>query len=48
MVSETSWIASEELLSKGHKIDLLQDEAKQKEGYKLVVELAGGIDYRNN
>ena len=27
---------------------LLQDEAKQEEGYKLIVELAGGIDYGNN
>ena len=27
---------------------LLQDEAKQEEGYKLIVELAGGIDYVNN
>jgi len=26
---------------------LLQDEAKQEEGYKLIVELAGGIDYGN-
>lgn len=28
--------------------DLLQDEAKQEEGYRLIVELAGGIDYVNN
>ena len=27
---------------------LLQDEVKQEEGYKLIVELAGGIDYGNN
>jgi len=27
---------------------LLQDEAKQEVGYKLIVELAGGIDYGNN
>jgi hypothetical protein len=27
---------------------LLQDQAKQEEGYKLIVEMAGGIDYRNN
>ena len=27
---------------------LLQDVAMQEEGYKLIVELAGGIDYRNN
>ena len=27
---------------------LLEDETKQEEGYKLIVELAGGIDYRKN
>lgn len=27
---------------------LLQDVTKQEEGYKLIVELAGGIDYPNN
>lgn len=27
---------------------LLQDVAKQEEAYNLIVELAGGIDYRNN
>lgn len=27
---------------------LLQDEAKQEEGYKLIVELAGGVDYGNS
>lgn len=27
---------------------LLQDEAKQEEGYKLIVDLAGGIDYSRN
>ena len=29
-------------------VALLQDEVKQEEGYKLIVELAGGIDYGNN
>ena len=29
-------------------IALLQDESKQEEEYKLIVELAGGIDYVNN
>ena len=27
---------------------LLQDEAKREIGYKLIVELAGGIDYMSN
>ncbi len=27
---------------------LLQDVSMQEEGYKLIVELAGGIDYQNN
>ena len=31
-----------------HQTTWLQDEAKQEEGYNLIVELAGGIDYRNN